>query len=521
MRSGNVATADRTTFARPQNEATARPYSHPSPYYGWNARGNLANMDPREAIQMDNIFPGVQTVGIRKGMIAWKTGAANNVESLLSYSGATTNKLFAATDVGIYNVTASGAFGAADVACTSGEWISLNIATAGGNFLFAVNGVDAAKTYDGAAWAVPVITVATSSTWNYVTLHKKRIWAVQKNTMNLWYLPVDSIAGAATLFPVGSLFKKGGYVVAIGAWTLDGGNGVDDFFVIATSNGEIAVYQGTDPASSATWALIGVYDVAKPVGSQPLLDYGGDLLYLSQIGLIPLSTLTQSTVIDRSKQISYNIDGAFLDAAENYSGVPGWQMLTHKAANLLIVNVPVSQDTLSYQFVMNTITKGWCRFIGWNARCWAEFNGEIYFGGGTVVYKAWTGTTDNEAPIQGAVMQAYAYLGSRQQKNVTLARPNFGIAGNAQLSIALDADFKTFNGETIFTYAPTSGGAIWDVDLWDTGLWDGGTATFEPKWTTIPGDLGYLHSFRLQITTSSGNFVWTSTDFATRIAGIL
>jgi hypothetical protein len=63
------------------------------------------------------------------------------------------------------------------------------MATSGGNFLFAVNGVDSAKTFDGATWAVPGITVATSATWNYIALHKRRIWAVEKNTMNLWYLP--------------------------------------------------------------------------------------------------------------------------------------------------------------------------------------------------------------------------------------------------------------------------------------------------------------------------------------------
>lgn len=521
MRGADIAIAARSRKQRPMDEATARPYSHPSPYLGWNARGNLANMDPKEAIQMDNVFPGVQTVGVRKGSATHATGAAANIKALLPYSGASTNKLFACASTGIYDVTAAGAIGAAVASCTNGEWESLNIATAGGNFLFCVNGTDSAKTFDGTTWAVPAITVATSSTWNYVALHKKRIWAIEENSMKLWYLPVDSIAGAATLFPVGSLFKKGGYLVAIGAWSLDGGSGLDDLFVIVTSNGEIAVYQGTDPASSTTWQLVGVYTVGKPVGKKPLLDYGGDLLYLSQVGLVPLSSLTQSTVIDRSKQISYNIDGAFLDAADAYGSIYGWQMLTHNHHNLLIVNVPVSLDSFSYQFVMNTITKAWCRFIGWNATCWAEFNGLIYFAGGTTVYQAWTGTTDSGEPIQASVMQAYSYLGSRQQKNVVLARPNFGLSGSAQISLALDTDFKTFNGETIFTYAPAPDGAIWDVDLWDTGIWDSGSSTFEPKWTTVPGDLGYLHSFRLQISTSSGNFVWTSTDFAHRPAGIL
>jgi hypothetical protein len=87
---------------------------------GWNARGNLANMKPTEAIQMDNIFPGVQTVEIRKGSIDWATAAPATIHSLLPYSGLTTNKLFAATAAGIYDITAGGVFGAAAVVCTMG-----------------------------------------------------------------------------------------------------------------------------------------------------------------------------------------------------------------------------------------------------------------------------------------------------------------------------------------------------------------------------------------------------------------
>jgi hypothetical protein len=493
-----------------------------APYRGWNARGNLANMRPEEAIQLDNIFPGVLTTDVRKGKIDWKTAAPATIHSLLPYSGLTANKLFAATNAGIYDVTTAGAFGAAAVACTNGFWQSVMMATAGGNFLFAVNGTDSAKTYDGASWAVPAITVATSSTWNYVAIHKKRIWAIQKDTTDLWYLPVESIAGAATKFPVGSLFKKGGKLVAIGAWSLDSGSGLDDYFVIVTSNGEIAVYQGTDPASSSTWALVGVYDVARPLGTRPLIDYGGDLLYLSQVGLIPLSKVRQSVVLDSSAPISFNIDGAFIEAAADYANNAGWQMLLHKAVNLLIINVPVSPDVLSYQFVMNTITKKWCRFTAWNASCWAELGGEIYFGGALTVCKAWSGDTDSGSPIVGTCVQAYANYGMNGQKNITLVRPNFSISGTVSISLSFDADYNTFSGSSSdLSYAPATSSSIWDTSLWDSAIWGGSVSVFPSTWLTIPGNLGKVHSLRMQITASTGGFSWISTDVAFRPAGIL
>jgi len=513
----------RRAGAKPQlpNEATAVTYSHPAPYGGWNARGNLSNMPPTDAIQMDNIFPGVQDVQLRKGCVDWVTGFGSNVKTLLAYNGAAVEKLFASTPTAIYDVTSSGVVGASVTTCTSGLWSFTNFVTTGGNYLILANGADAVKSYDGTTWDNPAITVATPANLFYVTPHQKRLWFVENNSMNLWYLPVESIAGAATKFPVGALFKRGGYVTAIGSWTIDSGSGSDDLFIIVTSNGEIAAYQGSDPASSTTWALVGVYDAPKPLGTRPLQDFGGDLLYLSRNGIIPLSKLAQSVLIDRQQQLSYKIDGALLTAAEDYSNNTGWQIITHKAANLLVVNVPVSVDTQAYQFVMNTVTKAWCRFTGWNASTWATLGSDLYFAGGTKVSKAWSGTSDAGTAITGTVIQAYSPMGSRVQKNITLCRPNLGFAKNAQLQMALDADFKTFSGRTVINYNPPSSAAIWDSSLWDASLWEGKDIIPAAQWQTIPGELGYLHSFRLQITTSTSTFVWVSTDFAYKQAGII
>lgn len=170
---------------------------------------------------------------------------------------------------------------------------------------------------------------------------------------------------------------------------------------------------------------------------------------------------------------------------------------------------------------MNDITKSWCRFFGWNATAWAMVGDSLFFAGGTTVAKAWTGNVDGTTPITGQVAQAYNNLGVKGQKNIVLARPNIAVAGSAQLVMAFDADYKAFSGDTTVSYTPTGTGAVWDLSLWGTGVWDSGLSAVESKWITIPNDLGYLHSFRLQLTTSTASFSWTSTDFAVRRAGIL
>jgi hypothetical protein len=118
-------------------------------------------------------------------------------------------------------------------------------------------------------------------------------------------------------------------------------------------------------------------------------------LYLSALGLLPLSKLLQSTLIDQSPLSVLTSTVRFLMLPNSYGSTIGWQMLTHGASNMLLVNVPVTQDVFSYQFVMNTITKAWCRFTGWNASCWAEFNGDIYFASGLKVIKANIGANDS------------------------------------------------------------------------------------------------------------------------------
>ena len=204
MRGGPAVHRRSRSFAQPRNEATARTYSLPAPYGGWNARGNLTTMPSTQAIQMDNIFPGVQNVGLRKGCIDWVTGFALNIKALLPHSGKNVDKLFAATNGGIYNVTASGAVGAIVQASTNGAWESVNFANAGGNWMSLVNGTDAYTLYDGTTWTTPAVTGVSGASLNYLTVHQRRLWFIEKNSMNLWYFATDAISGAATLFPVGS-----------------------------------------------------------------------------------------------------------------------------------------------------------------------------------------------------------------------------------------------------------------------------------------------------------------------------
>ena len=90
---------------------------------------------------------------------------------------------------------------------TNGIWEYVNITTAGGSYLMAVNGADSALLYNGATWTNPAITGVTSSTLCNITLFKNRLWFIEQYTLKAWYLPTSSIGGAAQYIDMSSIAK--------------------------------------------------------------------------------------------------------------------------------------------------------------------------------------------------------------------------------------------------------------------------------------------------------------------------
>ena len=98
------------------------------------------------------------------------------------------------------------------------------------------------------------------------TVFKQRVWAIEANTMNIWYSAVQAYQGVFTLLPLGSVFKMGGSLMQMATWTIDNAAGINDYAAFLTTEGEVAIYQGNDPSSVATWSLVGVFHVGRPIG---------------------------------------------------------------------------------------------------------------------------------------------------------------------------------------------------------------------------------------------------------------
>lgn len=505
----------------------AQVQSLPAPLGGWNARDSLANMEPTDAVTLINMFPTVSNLTMRGGYTKHATGLDGKVQTLMVYNDGNSSEMFAVTSTGkIYDVTAGGAVGAPVVTgLTNGIWEYINITTAGGSYLMAVNGEDSALLYDGATWTNPAITGVTSADLCNITLFKNRIWFIEQYTLKAWYLPTSSIGGAAQYIDMSSIAKFGGHLVDLDTWTLDAGYGVDDNLAFITSIGEVIVYRGTDPASAATWSLIGVWKLGSPVGTRCMLKWGGDLLILTYDGLMPMAASLQSSRLDPRVALSDKIQGAITAATTAYGGnhaAVGWQVVYTAKNNAVWINVPVA-DGQQQQYVMNTITKSWCQFIGWAAYCWEIFSDDPYFGSDGYVGKAWDDNyTDYTSNITTSTLQAFNYFGSRGvKKYFTRARPSIFTNGDPTIGVGMNIDFDTSDTTAPVTFTGSAYG-VWDAvtSTWDVAIW-GADLAIQNTWLGITG-IGYCGALQMKTASSSLQIQWASTDvvYQTGWAGV-
>ena len=494
--------------------------SLPSPVKGWDAISPLASMPADRAVVLDNWFPQPGYIEVRRGHKV-HVGAlpASPVESLLVYNGLTTvtSKLFAVVGGGIYDVSSSGAAPAASVtSLSSNRWQYVNYTNSSGtHFLWACSGSDAPQIFNGSAWSNPTITGITSSDIINVNVHKNRLWFCLRDSMKAAYLPTDSIQGAATVFNLGSIMWKGGYLVSMATWTHDAGSGPDDYAVFMSSRGQAAVYAGTDPSSANTWSLVGVYDLGAPLGFRCFTKVAGDLALINLEGVLPFSI---ARAADRGAAaaiaITANINNAMNLAARSYAGNFGWELCPYSKGTRAILNVPIQEGSLQHQYVMNTITGAWCRFTGMNANCWAVFKDNLYFGGNsTFVYQADIGSVDVTQQVSAQGQAAYNYLRSRGNiKQAKMIQPLLTTDSSVSPSIGISTDFR----DNAVLGTPSS--ASTPAALYDSAVYDVDIYPVESRnvsdWTTVSG-VGQALSvhFRARTGPLYNSAVWGVSDW--------
>jgi len=533
VRPAKIAPQRKMRGGEPTQKPAAQTYTFPAPIRGWVLNESLAMPQPGGAAILDNWICTTTGIRARGGAVKYADLGAS-VKSMFTYNS-TTEKFFGATDAAIYEITTVADPDVTPTAAvtgqTAGYYSAEQFGTPGGDYLYAVNGADLAQLYDGSTWtqitgvSTPAITGVTTSNLSHVWSFANRLFFVEEGSKSAWYLPVDSIGGGATEFSLAGIFKKGGSLLFGGTWSLDAGDGLDDKCVFVSTEGEVAIYQGTNPGVAADWSKVGLYEISKPLGKNATMNAGGDLLIATAVGLVPISAAIQKDKAALSYgAVSAPISPYWQEQVTEATAAP-WEILKWPRKNIIVVSQPKIDGDAGSCLVANLQTGAWSRITGWVTRCMGYFDDSGFFGntaGG--IYRMDVGGND-----AGAIYTC-AYLGNHEgmnaggaQKTIHQMRAQFQTATPILPLVSATVDYdQTLSG------APASPGdfaaGVWDSALWDAALWD---ATGEVQnvgvWASV-GRTGYAIAPEVQISfgiTPTPNVELVSVDATYSIGAVV
>ncbi len=521
-----------------QRQAQSRSYPIVPAVRGWIANEPLANGKPGGAYLLENWFPLQNSIRLRGGSRLYATvNGGDPVYSMFVYRSGTLERFFAATETDILDITTVGDAGTvvsayyiltnpltgayltnpdtgayllgdlrpeAVTGQTSGYYSTAMFGNVGGDFLSAVNGTDIPQKFDGTAWEAHAFTGSglDATKLSFVWSYGSRLWYIEKNSLKVWYLPVDSINGAMTSFSLAGIFQEGGSLVMGGKWSLDAGDGLDDKWFVITTTGEVAVYQGTNPGDAAEWSKVGVYKVTPPMGPKALTYAGGDPLIATEDGLVPLSAAVNKDEAALSlAAVSQAIEPEWKKEVQGRSGGP-WELLKWPSRNMMIVSFPGTSARNYYCLVCNIETGAWTKFTGWNTQCMALFDDNGFFASNDgKVYRMESGGSDDGLPYTCTYVALPDHMKAPGAvKTIHSMRTTVETSFDAIVQVSASVNYQID-----LPPAPDSGpdiitGARWDQARWDQARWDSeGSTTIKTEWASI-GKTGFAISQQVQVT---------------------
>jgi hypothetical protein len=341
---------------------------------------------------------------------------------------------------------------------------------------------------------------------DYVWVYKNRLFFVQKDSMNAWYLPVDQVGGEAEVFPLGGVFTLGGKLLFGASWSLDssGSGGLSEQCVFVSDQGEVAVYQGTNPASATDWNKVGTYQIGKPLGPKAWIRAGGDIIIATDIGFIPLSQAIQRDVAALSPSaVSFPIETAWNEAVSQRRA-SHWHAIVWPESQMVVISLPTINQQSPEMFVANARTGAWAKFTNWDGTCLEVFNGRLFFGsvGGKVIEANVTGN-DQDQTYTGVYVPLFLDFGNSAARKVpriarAVTRGPQDI--NPQLSVVED---YIVNLPPPPSASGVVGGSEWGVGIWGQAVWgQSQSPKIQQNWTSVSG-YGYAMAPALQITSGS------------------
>jgi hypothetical protein len=361
---------------------------------------------------------------------------------------------------------------------------------------------DGASYITGPVTATPAVKMGEGLT--HIWKHANRFFFIEGGTMNAWCLPVHAVGGELIYIPLSGAAKKGGSLLFGASWSIDSGSGTDDKCVFVTTEGEVIIFSGTDPTAAASWRQEGCYDISKPLSKYGHQKLGGDVLISCIDGIVPLTQVLQKDVASLSlAAITYNIEPMWQREYGSKRTYP-WALAKWDEANMLLANFPGGTDIPTKSVAVGNLHTGaWCRFTNWDALCFMQMDGELFFGtqDGRIMQADSGGTDDGLNYVCTMVGGWEMFQVPPNQVTWFQARAAFFSTAHEpfepQLAATVDYEFR-------IPLPPAPGPdpgllEVWDQGLWDNARWDQPAASTaiqsikNTMWVSI-GETGFSHA---------------------------
>lgn len=494
-------------------QPTVQAMQIPASTGGINSLMSLGSMPAEDCIYTYNLMPSEYGMELRKGWREWAVniggaGTPEEVRSMVTYDGVeadhTTDRLFAMTSTGIYNVTLFNTDDPAPVLTwpiTGGGKAGFGTFTnfsndANESFVYFTDTQNGLYRYEASidTWsAVTGLTVANDLgeqvPWGlepitlFVTAHKLRLWLTVDDSSDAWYLPIESGAGEVFKFTFGSKFQHGGYLMGLWSWSYETTAGIENFLVAISRSGDVLVYKGSDP-TQVDWNLVGQYYVGEVTNSRNIVvNYGADMYVLSAFGVTAMSDLIKGKeVYNSGPSVSAKVAKLLRGIVRDNLDSKEWSLVVDSSNGFLQVVIPytLGQEQFALQLTQNLLTNAWGFWRGVPILSSATLESEYYIGtksgqiliyGGVVDGLLLDGTPG--APVEFETLTAFNPGENPSQfKRVGYIRTVGILEGEATVNTAPIYDFRIQASARDPGIVPSSDYSLWDSGVWSQSVWN-------------------------------------------------
>jgi hypothetical protein len=486
-------------------------FRYPAPIQGMDIRQAIGSGgDLRHCMYTYNLMPFEFGMRVRRGYREWQVGvepspfAGAGVHTLIPFDsvqdGGVGDKLFAVTNIGIYDVTNYNeapiemvVFPIQDVDAGYGTFTHY-VNEAENDVLFYADNINGLWEYNALTelWAVPTgITGIDVAEVKFVMSHKNNVWFALQNSTVGYYLPILSNSGQVSAQFFGDKFKHGGTLEGLFSWTIDGGDGVDDILVAVSHGGDVILYVGSGPDAD-DWGMKGIYFIGE-IPNTPRFgsEQGGELYLLSAYGIVSMNDLLQGvdsaalkSDVAGGNSLAIKIGGLVREKMKSTISSRGWDIALVPTEGGFLLSSPTIGSEAPIQYYYNLATQGWGIWRDVPMQCFTEFENSIFFGTGDGRIMKMDVSVDNallNPPIPSlngddinfSILSSYSGVGSDGiYKGVKLIRPDFISPLPPSHSSQARYDFDVSEATNFELREPllvTTG--LWDVSDWDNAVW--------------------------------------------------